>query len=587
MGLSFLLLRLRRSSTVGVGAFLPILAAVSITLHGYYYVSRSSSMVKKDSHHATTGVPLVPLLSGTDADVVDMKFKETNMSPPTSVASSSADRTATSSRSGTRTSTNDNVLDRVVRMLFNSDDADAYTRKNPGNRFRFYVYENLHPELTWQNVSKCIFERHRQYTSRPTNSEPSNCDWGGTVCTETSPRSKVYSKRRFNRNGDVVLAKLFSEYEGEMRTRDPLKADLFVVPYPSAGHCECRHRNYKCWKNIPKQELDEKLTPRLTYWDDETTAHKHLFLMSNFVDMHWTYLGNSKLTTTIGPSRCAFRTNSTDAADTRAGTNCNKLVIPYANLNREAQPDIVGNISNNSIIKPLDDREYAVSAFMSTNLNGNARDRKAFLAAFENVTALGDGKRRKRWSVHVSGLSGRGRTIRGESSVQAQYRNTIFCPVLRGDEPPQKRLFDVLLAGCIPVVLEHEVSEDGTDFPSHFAPNAPSTRTTYPWAKQHPTGMGLEWSDLVIAIKASECGRDGTTSCFPRVLEELLSTEDLYESVVRKKHQNVRTYASLFSYGMEDNAFKYPDAVASLLVHARHFVSIEDDFRKRKKSPTR
>ncbi|KAK1741967.1 hypothetical protein QTG54_007540 [Skeletonema marinoi] len=36
------------------------------------------------------------------------------------------------------------------------------------------------------------------------------------------------------------------------------------------------------------------------------------------------------------------------------------------------------------------------------------------------------------------------------------YKHSVFCPVLPGDSPPQKRFFDVIIMGCIPVVLAFE-----------------------------------------------------------------------------------------------------------------------------------
>jgi hypothetical protein len=50
----------------------------------------------------------------------------------------------------------------------------------------------------------------RQRTNK--GNKTSNCNWGLSICTQTQSSSSVYSSRRFNRNGDVVLSKIFSEY---------------------------------------------------------------------------------------------------------------------------------------------------------------------------------------------------------------------------------------------------------------------------------------------------------------------------------------------------------------------------------------
>ena len=36
-----------------------------------------------------------------------------------------------------------------------------------------------------------------------------------------------------------------------------------------------------------------------------------------------------------------------------------------------------------------------------------------------------------------------------------KYRSAVFCPVIKGDTPYQKRFYDVIASGCIPVVTEN------------------------------------------------------------------------------------------------------------------------------------
>jgi len=237
------------------------------------------------------------------------------------------------------TDESENILDQVIRLLIPSKkDADAYIQKLPGDKFRFYLYELPDP-YNYQYVSQCL---EKKYVNA------SNCDWGQSVCTEVYTNDIKYSKRRFNRNGDVVVAKVLSDYNGPLRTKDPQKADLFIVPYPAAGNCECRKYYKRCYKDIKDSELDEMVQNSVKYFNNET-RHKHLFLVSNiYDDMHYYFRdqGKTPLVTTVGPALgCANEKKKRKKLhkhykyeDELAISFCGQIVMPYANLNPQSQP---------------------------------------------------------------------------------------------------------------------------------------------------------------------------------------------------------------------------------------------------------
>jgi hypothetical protein len=422
-------------------------------------------------------------------------------------------------------------LDDVVRKLLPNDQAEEYIQRYPGNDFRFYVYDNLADEYTWQNISRCIAQRYKSAYS---------CDWGSSVCTQPNTTSPGYSKRRFNLNGDVVMAKILDEYDGPLKTTDPNQADLFIVPYSSAGNCECRRRRKfpRCAKNIPEEELKLNLLDKLDFFN-ASTRNKHLFLGN--MDSFFRSLDRFPLVTTVGQNAC------------KVGKNCGQIVVPYVNTNPENQPHALAQNHN----KSMDKRQYALSAFMSSKISGNSGDRQHFFSVMKNTTEIGGRP------VFVSSISHR--SIKGEAEIMEMYRDSIFCPCLRGDSPPQKRIFDVILSGCIPVVIEHESNEPG--YPSHFAARATSIRVTYPFAKgsfYNYANMGVDFSDLAVTVPGS-CGFD----CFISTLQDLLVN---HKDVVREKQRKISEYASLFSFGMEQNGLVHADAVAALLVQARHYI---------------
>ncbi len=143
----------------------------------------------------------------------------------------------------------------------------------------------------------------------------------------------------------------------------------------------------------------------------------------------------------------------------------------------------------------------------------------------------------------------------------------------RGDLPAQKRFFEVILSGCIPVVMAHRRAKNrrtGEYEPcetSYFSPGAPLSMV-YPWAREsfgerHPD-MGVDYSQLVVEFDAVDCGVD----CIPKTLEKLM--ED--PVALREKQYSLARYARLFSYGMGDDALRHVDAMSALLVRARQAV---------------
>jgi len=71
------------------------------------------------------------------------------------------------------------------------------------------------------------------------------------------------------------------------------------------------------------------------------------------------------------------------------------------------------------------------------------------------------------------------------------YKHSVFCPVLPGDSPPQKRFFDVIIMGCIPVVLAFETDMTSQSKTSWHSPGGFPVEFSYPFAK-HSNSIGTE-----------------------------------------------------------------------------------------------
>jgi hypothetical protein len=448
------------------------------------------------------------------------------------------------------------AMDQVVRMLLPSESAQHYILRNPSHDFRFYVYETLPENYTWQYFAKCTEQRynvpdwHLHMTKElkgDIGTQVSNCDWGSSICTQVQSSSSDYSARRFNRNGDVVLSKIFSEYQGPLRTFDPVDADVFIVPYAATAHCVCRNDRARC-KLVSDQDIQQNVLQNLPYLN-QSTMTKHVFLSSVQRMLNHPFMKQMPLLVTL----------EAKADKCLLGENCGHVIQPYVNTNGDFQPNspvLLETHASNSI----EERKYAIGAVMSRSIGEKFNERNEFLSAMEllmkrNQTVAGR-------QVNVTGLERR--VIESEDDVFSLYRNSVFCPCFRGNTPAQKRFFDVLLSGCIPVIIAHDKSHE-KGHPSFFQARGTSIRLSYPFSKgifHNEPSMGIDYRDLVVMVNGT-CG----IPCLVPTVENLLLH---HPERLRQIQEKIASVATLFSYGMEDNALKSPDAVAAILVQIRH-----------------
>ena len=143
------------------------------------------------------------------------------------------------------------------------------------------------------------------------------------------------------------------------------------------------------------------------------------------------------------------------------------------------------------------------------------------------------------------------------------YQNATVCLVLPGDGCAQKRFFDALLNGCIPLVPLWP--SDDTAWPHSFHhPGGCSTRIAYPFAQgsfHHEPRAGFDILDIVLAFNGT-CGLE----CMNGTLHEFLANE----TAIVEKRRILQEYASVVSLGLSQESDGYPDAFAALMVRLRH-----------------
>jgi hypothetical protein len=432
------------------------------------------------------------------------------------------------------------VWKNTIRLLYqHSDHLNEMLQTEP---LKVYVYDSLPEEFDVLRVSRCIYDKYQ-----PNQASRSNCNWEPKVCKEVqvdSTRFGMYSKYRNNYNSDVVIIQSFQSYPG--RVNDPHEADIYVVPYPHKSHCLCHKKVdmiVRC--HYPEVAFQSQILANLLHYNDSTKS-RHVFIQS----VDWVnaapYMKSLPLTLTIGDARpCVGK------------TLCGTLVMPYANTNPEYQPNYLANIGDEWWTNRP--RLYSVGAVLGRRKL--LKERMEFLNKTNDIL----GELVQGLPVKVINLKGVRKLARQEEAMEI-YRNSTVCPILAGDECPQKRIFDVMMSGCIPVVFRYDASNE-QGWPSWYRQHSCSIRVTYPFARGTFFGdekAGIDWESLVIQVNAS-CGFPCMKSTIEGVMED--------SERLKKLRLRLRNVAALFSYGLDKEANQYPDAFAALLVSLKHYVS--------------
>lgn len=147
------------------------------------------------------------------------------------------------------------------------------------------------------------------------------------------------------------------------------------------------------------------------------------------------------------------------------------------------------------------------------------------------------------------------------------HHSSMFCPVLPGDGCAQKRLFDVILSGCIPVVPRFTPSDE-KGYPTFFNwMKRCSIRRTYPFARGSffdDPAAGIDYESLVVSFDGL-CG----IACMKPAIEVVMNNA----TEMKRLQDNMRRYAKLFAFGLDENMYQSVDAFSAMLVAMRHYVS--------------
>ena len=351
-----------------------------------------------------------------------------------------------------------------------------------------------------------------------------------------------------NFKAELGLVYLFRTYPD--RTWNADEADLFVVPYAAEGHCQCAEGyTWNCGQ-VPQTDID-LLRNSLLYLN-EATKKKHLFILAGARAKP--FLWSKPFMLTTAPSK-------------KPG----QIVIPNLEDKAPYQPSALINRGQEWwTTRP---RKYIFSFIYggrNSKMKGGGRKYRDYLEAdiaanYPSNTIQGQAFFMRRWSSPHDFH---------KIETFEYYNNSMFCPCLPGDLSWQKRFFDVILNGCIPVVLKFDtpnlVGGKSWFLPEGESGELASVQQTYPFAKGVFGGqedLEIDYESFVVEIPIDVKNQENVSGII-KAMESILADP----AELRRRQLAMMRYAVAFTYGMGKDAHQYDDAFAHILKALRYYL---------------
>lgn len=431
-------------------------------------------------------------------------------------------------------------MDRIGRRQNRSTVFELLSTRNRASAspvkdlLRVYVYDNLPHEFDADIVDFLM----NHYTNTSINSE--------TDC-----------------KAELALIELFRTFPG--RTMNPDEADIFVVPYAHASHCFMNPPGQVGCRQL-SSDLIGRLIDSLPYY--QTHKSRHMFLLGYELGLLNKQLSQQDLILTSGPR---------DEDHSQPGA----IIIPLFNDAPRFQPSVIVNRSLNWWTRP---RKYAFGYFygesnMKTRAKFNGRRfRKYFrldMEAQHETNEVGG----LPFRLHRLDSMDSNWKVSGTEAVES-YAESVFCPILAGDAPWQRRFFDAILSGCLPVVLtwttpsypggkswfQPEYKVYGTKKKKSNRRKTYSIQQAYPFAKglfgdDDSDDIAIDYDAFVIECPGNQENETDVSSLRLTMEDLLLNRPD----EIRRRQLEMQRVAVSFSYGLGEDAHRYEDAFSRII----------------------
>jgi hypothetical protein len=300
---------------------------------------------------------------------------------------------------------------------------------------------------------------------------------------------------------------------------------------------------------VPQALIDDLIENHLTFFQGHD-VDRHLFILSTSHMLN-RKLQMASLKFVIGGRIYEYGRVSQSylpRMNPRFKSNPKQLgnfIMPYMNTHPWMQPNIIRSRPADWWTRP---RKYSFSFVFGTRNRRTTTDPRIYRREFQQIlNQTGNGS--------LAGLpyiliSDPGRITPEE--MFTFYQDSTFCPCLPGDTVTQKRFFDVILSGCIPVVLKfrHPAYDSWHPFERSKIDN------TVPFA--HPLQYG---PDLLINYSTFVVQADS-----PKDLSQTMANIIMNPEELRRRQTAMARVAPILTYGLgPQNSHRYEDAFSMLL----------------------
>jgi hypothetical protein len=382
-----------------------------------------------------------------------------------------------------------------------------------------------------------------------------------TVALEYEIQAMARRDGRVQENMATEYALLQLFRTSPCRVYNSSQAHYFFVPYMHHSHCILTPGYSLSCGQVPDADLDAlfaTLHPLYT----PASRQRHIFVNAydDFMSKPQMKGRNTFLRLTSGPLN--------EKKDEPGG-----IVLPIFHDGPDFQPSMLRKKEESWWTRP---RKYAFAAFFDARLSPRMKKKsqpRRFRAYF--VDSLRDYPETVAGYPYLVMSIGTTTNANGTTSVEEQsvlppatidyvaaYRESVLCPILPGDNCWQRRFFDVIRNGCLPLVLEwpKDNGERSWHTPGQYGC---STQLAYPFIK------GMFWNDPRIEIDydsfvvraLGNVADETNVSSILTTMEEILA--DPQE--VARRQRNMMAVAPLLTFGLGQDAHVYDDAFARIM----------------------
>ena len=377
-----------------------------------------------------------------------------------------------------------------------------------------------------------------------------NLPWNLTTVYENTTRHNIKIASE-NVQTEWILLQLFRT--SPCRIYNASLADFFFVPYMHYAHCRFKGGYFQFCNQVPDSEMNE-LFDSLQYYNVATKDH-HIFIKMH--DAHSTkrQMRSPPLQLTTGP-RGSKRS----------------IPLPLFHPDPRYQPSVLLDNRINNVSWWTRPRKYAFSAFFG-GLNPRMRPRwkqpRRFRLYFDKDV-------REAYPPTIAGLPYYFRMTGPETefiNFYEAYRESVLCPILPGDNCWQRRFFDVIRNGCLPVVLEWPI-QGGDNRSWHTAQSGCPVVDSYPFAKgqfgNENHDFEIDYDSFVVRAPGNLEDESNVTSILKAMQDILAAPEEL-----ARRQQNMMSYLPLFTFGVGKDAHRYHDGFSQVMEILQHLRGLD------------